>query len=1016
MSHGKRMLNAQSRREKYGDDRLTDTPLSTNAYLRGNRAFTSDGTPNRPPGLAEDNAVSTDEHAGPTPPRLFMTPTVTTPHRSEGQPKRYSAPAAFSVSPVPGRTFPRSPSKDGSVSTEQMTNDHRRHEPTSEWGPHPPVGAPLRVGPLAKAAEDQEDSVNASWHPAVTAPPVDTRLRKRSVALPTSPSLRAVVSPRTLPQHLLRLDNSVSQSRACGDSLRSTPSTMTVGTSHLLSQVSQAHTAATSPRIQVPVTSHVRGTGAPPEWEDEETDVHGACSPPPVRLTAAGLTPSQFPRSPRQLPPPLSECALPCSSQEHRPQPVSLSQSPCSSTSSPERPGIALTENRLLEGVVDPRSTANAAGELRIFDYSGFHNMGNDCYACSVLSMLLRSLSFRKALLMSPMAVLLRQYYEMDEADVRCGSGYILERGPPKRSRGGSTGVQSEEEERRRSSSAAGHVDPRDLGTLLDIGPDGELTPTVHSVLIDFVEEQEQREHFTAIINHQRGNLERRRRLLGSCLKRYAASSGSASAYARGVCLQPLMPLFEADFFTAEQEDAHEFLVALVAKLESEAETLARRIRALSRAATPPHWQSSEAAPAGHRGGPPLAAKPGDATHEHDRGDQGRAAHAPSAADLLSGLWINHLARGKLLNIIRCRNAHCGHQIASEELFINLSLTLMTRKPTPQGVSGAMRGDESSYFPHTDVPDVNDLLQHSFKYVALDEYVCDKCHQSQNQYQGACFLGSPPEVLLVQLKRFAMSFVDGKASFTKDTTAVRVNDRLEIFSLPMSATPLETDSRSTPHPKESSEGAATPIRPCYFDAEQKTLGDAILRAERAFVRQKLPEPKRSLVTEAEAFFEEVEADADHSTGRHHGNGPRSQTLPPVGEPRTPTPDAEGREDDAGEWIIEAIRSVYELRGAVLHLGSTLHFGHYVAHFAYPRPKPPGTDELRDPPDGSTHLPRPPLVWKCANDERVTTLSRPMLEEGREHCDCSYLLLYEKVQEEWTRCPLDRVLPNPLVSS
>ncbi|CCW70811.1 unnamed protein product [Phytomonas sp. Hart1] len=578
-----------------------------------------------------------------------------------------------------------------------------------------------------------------------------------------------------------------------------------------------------------------------------------------------------------------------------------------------------------------------------------------------------------------------------------------------------------------------------------------------------------------------------------------ADSSTGLGVYHRGIDLAPLAPFFD-NFFMGEQEDAHEFFVALITKLEEEAlwfgkrqtgsdnssdvtdsddveegssetkedregsagngeESFFRPCISLSRsrsrspddspAATvrkdieaevdsvqtcftenakdePNTWPQRALCSPSHLRGSHDESLSSDISHDGLSNSRVSSTSVGSTALVGTTPWINDLVQGCLLNIIRCRRPGCLHHIVTQEPFINLSIGLniddnaistktegegeTKRTPCVEDVEdphsprdldftaekgvNAERG-KSAYggtqsHPETwkDVAegtpplDLRRLLCRFVRsYEQLEGYVCDACGSTEGQYQGGCFYGDLPPVLVLQFKRFAVSFLaNSSVVFTKDESEVKVSEYIELFSLP----------------EENDVGGGG------YDVAAKRFTDTLLNTEREATQR-----RKTVIT--------VETEEGSS-------------------------DSSGLSDE--ECLIDAIWTQYRLQGTVLHYGKNLYSGHYVAEFAVDfSPDESKQDDvsplkkssLTEPCNGrvdveakgskekeGSSLSNDQLseeaepsrrVWKLANDEYV--LTEPVVSERereRRSGQC-YLLLYEKILKKRVRCPLWKVLPR-----
>ncbi|KAG8348902.1 putative Ubiquitin carboxyl terminal hydrolase [Trypanosoma vivax] len=519
--------------------------------------------------------------------------------------------------------------------------------------------------------------------------------------------------------------------------------------------------------------------------------------------------------------------------------------------------------------------------------YSGFSNAGSDCYACSVLTLLLRSPVFCHALSAAPPVGPSVANAKSCEAVVAASSW---------------------------SGGAYGHHS----------NVTNETYPT-----------QQRYASEPAVSLHQ-------------ALSGFARLLEHPEKIQNGISMAPLRSLFPNVFFTGRQEDAHEFFLSIIDRLAEECKVaLEKTDRA--------HGNDDSS---------PLR---GDNAHSLPPcGDTADAAGEPSSRPAIdpARIWVNKLIHGKLLNIIRCRNEGCGHEIATEDPFINISVNLLNSEDSanandgsPAPIGAAARygtctpppspvspcGAPPVESPPTCCYDVQTLVMHSLRFTDLDEYVCDACGSSKGQRQGGCLLGAAPPLLVIQVKRFATTFsVATGARMSRDGTPVRVNEELVLAVL--------SDQE--------------------YDTVEKKFKPSVHAAELAARKQE----KGEVVDE---------------TSVH----------------------------------INATRCVYRLRGVVRHLGRSLCAGHYVTNFATetlnedqgkPAEDNAGKRDSVGSPDQTDSEWRSGATtrtWCVADDDRVSIISQNYTEgEGSNSTSC-YLLLYEKVEEVQATCHVWQVIPH-----
>ncbi|KPI84001.1 putative ubiquitin hydrolase putative cysteine peptidase Clan CA family C19 [Leptomonas seymouri] len=743
-----------------------------------------------------------------------------------------------------------------------------------------------------------------------------------------------------------------------------------------------------------------------------------------------------------------------------------------------------------------------------IRDFSGFHNSGNDCYGCSALTMLLRSTVFRRALLSSPLVAAVRRYESLvtrrRERRVQWTSGYVdtpvlqTTKRSKKRHRDDGTvaevcglpaastplpadimavkvDVQIGEGATDACSSAVSSFPTRALQPTLDLVETltldelemvlnadletGRVPVTLHAALAALVRAERWREHMTKLINSPSTHPADRQQLLESRLYHESDRLFDGQVYTYGIRLNAVAALFDAEFFVGEQEDAHELFVALMAKLEAEAvsfqkgcaEVLEERQRGASR-------RDSEGEGTDGRGDADSAA----AATTDSSALSPRVVGVPSPPPIptaMADAWINTLAQTRLLNIIRCRHAGCQHEIVTDEVCVNLSLHIPEEDGEGSGAgedaaqqswdlpSAADHQDQQPtlqqhdekgddfYFPsleastsspppplQTEAPatttrpsqhcSVAALLYHSMAFEQLSDYKCDACGLTSSQYQGGCFYTRPPPLLVLQLKRFSTTFLNGAIHIRKNSRPVAVGDTLVVYALP-----------STEELRERPDGS--PLRTVTLsEVEAEVQGRQVERASRS-------ESCNYVAAQEQCFFyNAVERCFTRAAQPHEALG-------------ASTAEVASEESSAAVWVT-AIRSVYRLQSCVLHLGQSLHYGHYVSDFAVDgeesgewslddcssEPQEESADDedksvklggatctLTSAVVCSTYGSTPgnaPLRrrWRRANDERVEVLGREAVLSRRAGHSDTYLLLYEIADTEWVRCPVDAVLPKP----
>nr|CCC90516.1 putative ubiquitin carboxyl-terminal hydrolase [Trypanosoma congolense IL3000] len=525
-------------------------------------------------------------------------------------------------------------------------------------------------------------------------------------------------------------------------------------------------------------------------------------------------------------------------------------------------------------------------------EHSGFINPDNDCYACSVLTLLLRSPVFSNALLAAPIAT---------NTDVP-------------------------------------------ISTRTVSSPNADICQVFRDVenTAGFIEPVRQ-EANTSSLHH--------------VLQNFARVLERPQEIISGIDMRPLHHLFGNNFFAGDQEDAHEFFLAIIDKLTEESKTMLKAIEKSK------ELDETDAAR--------LKSKYGSISEGVGKEEE----NASEENDVDSSrIWVSNLITGKLLSIIRCGNVNCGHEIATVDPFVNLSLTLLKEEEagdessqqcspqvavtqsdvdagaacasatTPTDILGA-----STATPRV-VHDLKSLLKFNFRFSALESYVCDACGSSKNQLQGVCLLGSLPSLLVVQVKRFTTQFSkELGAVVSKDTSEVFVNRKIVLYA-------LDED---------------------HYSSTEKKLKPEVCSAERSAQQQ-----------------------------------------------------ASGETMDEVKTSVKVIRCLYMLRGTVLHLGGTLNAGHYTTEFS--KEKNDVKVEKGDKDEGQhdetgnsqgqamdsagvkvlrTNTEATPRAWFMADDARVLPLPEDhSSREGGRSSTC-YLLLYERVEEESVSCHVWNVLPQ-----
>jgi hypothetical protein len=997
---------------------------------------------------------------------------------------------------------------------------------------------------------------------------------------PASPPLRAGVSPRMLPRHPTRFDPSGGTASPvaafvtyCATSASSammpSPSLSPVQQQQQQSHSSVHERSPLDVAQQLHVTSgdesSMRGT-----LPEEKEEGRAARSSPQQRKPDQTVVPAvgedgwhSIPPSPLPLTQPAEYPVLPLSSScaavtdlEETPPPL-----PPPATAAADD-SVSVEDSRLSWLT----NSTDRVHYPHMRDFSGFHNSGNDCYGCSALTMLLRSIVFRRELLSSPLVAAVRRYESLvtrrPERRVQWTSGYVetppsvltAARRAKKRGRGGervseetvmevcglpaldagtdgsapAQTVDGHENSAHVSSSREVQqtlvfVDTltlEELEEVLHVDPVTEQIPvTLHSALAALARAQRWREHMTCQINSTSTPPSVRQRLMEEKIYHENDRLFNGQVYTYGIRLNTIASLLQDEFFVGEQEDAHELFVTLMARLETEAVEFQRGCSAVLEARRSEVAQSHDNDEEGEGTAEPLdtltANNATAATTTSSAGVDGVtpsvAAVAPTPSLTLSTdmahVWINALVRTRLLNIIRCRSPGCLHEIVTDEICVNLSLHIPEegkeeededtgdkdaladpqlslhssasashadcppRHPPQRGPPHADDNGKSEDFsfpclePPTDAPasslpppsadsgpsssplsccSVAGLLHHSMAFEPLSDYKCDACGLKSQQYQGGCFYARPPRVLVLQLKRFSTEFVNGAVRIQKNSRPVAAGDILVIYALPSKEELQEQlqqreglrPSLRTVTRSETEAEVRGCVLPKSIDGAATTTLDAV--------------QERGLVYDAaKKCFDDV-------AHTHTGCSAAGAVANP--EQSSPSP----------SWVT-AIRSVYRLQSCVLHLGQSLHFGHYVADFAVEGEAELSMDdaatrktEVVPSKSGGTFIDTPqecreaaeeenneeyegvqlpamrrdvpstvaataaadgvplnpytslrPCCWRRANDEHVEVLDESAVRSRRAGRSDTYLLLYEKIQEEWVRCSVDAVLPRPV---
>ncbi|CAJ1021668.1 Ubiquitin carboxyl-terminal hydrolase, putative [Leishmania shawi] len=954
---------------------------------------------------------------------------------------------------------------------------------------------------------------------------------------PASPPLRAGVSPRTLPLHPTRADAS------CASMLISRATSASTATT----------TVVTTPSSQVQLPPPVGSQVSPYELQQHQSH---PILPTPLSTSVTGVpSRSMLQHSVGDLTGEAVEEDHIASERESQnvlrsSSPLSQKSEPAMVTAGPEwksappSPLPTVTEPlacpRLLllpeatapydeMGIPSLRNRVDRCIYPFMRDFSGFHNTGNDCYGCSLLTMLLRSAVFRRALLVSPLVCAVRHYEALltgkAERRVLWTSGYVdsaaetktKKTAVRKRARAAGRSAEDGDDGQTEEASVAVVCDLPDttpmepveklahsqyvwcptadvqktldiLGTfsldeledVLEVDLTTQRVPlTLHGALAALARAQRWREHLTAIVNTPHTQAAERQRLLETKIYHDNDHDFNGQVYTYGIRLTAVANLFDGDFFLGDQEDAHELFVSIMAKLETEAVRFQQQCDKIleRRSSTNPngeHNMENEVDEKLESGAKETndanAASFAEQRLQHvahvpfvssvSPSDVLTAANSPvqrrpSVSTAAAAVWINTLVQTRLLNIIRCRTAGCHHEIVTDEVCVNLSVHIPEESPAlppsappslPPSCFPALPPPllTTSIFPSRSTAaaataaapqsavdggggrcrSIAHLLHDSMAYEALNDYRCDGCGSRTSQFQGGCFYTRPPSLLVLQLKRFATQFVNGTVIIQKNGRRVAVEDTLVIHALPSAAESLvwqrrwERQHHLSPgcvvHTEMARAGEDAKVEhraspattsPCedgtccsYYDPDRKCFSDAMQKA---------------------CYVSEGHESAGQDSLKYYTHHGTDDDLPRTTASAAPS-----------SSLVWAIRCVYSLRSCVLHLGQSLHYGHYVSDFA--------VDGEEDGSDGETARERctaeeeagleahsqTPLNfrsagrrrWRRANDERVEVLSEEVAQARRTGCSDAYLLLYEKVAEERVRCSAEMVLPTPIYRS
>lgn len=905
---------------------------------------------------------------------------------------------------------------------------------------------------------------------------------------PASPPLRAGVSPRMLPLHPTRADGStaasLSRSRAA-----STATTTAVG-APTQSPSSQPPFPPTQPDSQVspyelrqaqpyampptPPSHTTTGTQAVVAGSKAEEPHAAWRSAPPSPLPATATAPLGAAQRLSPLPPSRTDAGV------SEATAGAVAREEAENGEERERDGYGGVDDGFHDLDTPLTRMIDARHCPYMNDFSGFHNNGNDCYGCSLLTMLLRSPVFRRALLTSPIISAARRYEALltrkAERRVLWMSGYV-DTAPSTVGvgDGAKSGKATAPRKRPRPAldadasvaevcglprdSAAQTVDvactftaavQRTLDVLESFGVEeleealevdletGRVPATLHSALAGLARSQRWREYMTHVINADHTRAAERQRLMELKIYHDNDRAFDGQQYTNGIRLNAIAAVFTGEFFLGDQEDAHELFVAVMAKLEAEAVAFQQRCaEVLARRSAASDGESTADTTSSRGGSAEPAENGGDKAVVKQTADVVTVPTPPpsSLSTEVAEVWVNTLVQTRLLNIIRCRTAGCQHKIVTDEIYVNLSLhipdeaaaaavapaaapaaaplaeslpfsptsaaaaastfpappTVVAAPPasataTLMAIVGAPAASEEPA-PAPAPVSVAQLLRDSMAYEALRDYRCDGCGSTASQFQGGCFYTCAPPVLVLQLKRFATQFVNGAIHIDKNARRVACEDVLIVHALP-SAEELRAH-----HLRRSRLEAGT-ARGGNGDGKHGGVPE-------------LATPGFGLGAAGAAYYDPENKCFSSELQSAYESGADSA--------------------EAGQ--VWAIRCVYRLRSCVLHLGQSLHYGHYVADFAVdgeasptrspssPSLSPPSSDFDGDAEgDSAGHSCGCRRRWRRANDERVDVLRDAVVRTRRTGRSDTYLLLYERVAEEWVRCAAAAVLPRPVYES